>query len=73
VHNQNAIDAYKQCIKDAIRLGGKVVSGGEEHKPSKDGLKGGFWVEPAIVYYGASHPTTMEEETFAPILRGSWA
>ena len=69
VHSQGAIDAYKQCLQDATRLGGKIMTGGQEHKHSNKGLEGGFWLEPAIVYYGASHPETMEEETFAPILR----
>lgn len=45
------------------------MTGGQEYKHSNKGLDGGFWLEPTIIYYGASHPKTMEEETFAPILR----
>lgn len=56
-------------MKDAQRLGGKLVAGGKEYKHSNEGLNGGFWLEPSIVFYGAAHPETMEEETFAPILR----
>lgn len=69
VHSQTAVDAYNQCLEDAQRLGGKLVSGGKKYKHSNEGLNGGFWVEPSIVFYGAAHPETMEEETFAPILR----
>ncbi|KAK9900146.1 NAD-aldehyde dehydrogenase [Cystobasidium minutum MCA 4210] len=68
VHSQTAVDAYNQCLEDAQRLGGKLVSGGKKYKHSNEGLNGGFWVEPSIVFYGAAHPETMEEETFAPIL-----
>lgn len=69
VHSQRAVEAYKQCLQEAQKLGGKVMAGGEEYKHPDEGLKGGFWLQPAIVFYGAAHPETMEEETFAPILR----
>lgn len=59
-------------MKDAQRLGGKLVAGGKEYKHSNEELNGGFWLEPSIVFYGAAHPETMEEETFAPILRESF-
>lgn len=45
------------------------MAGGKEYEHANEGLRDGFWLEPAIVYYGAKHPKTMEEETFAPILR----
>lgn len=64
-----AVEAYHACLSEAQKQGGKLICGGEPVQHTEAGLKGGNWVSPAIVYHGAKHPSVMEEETFAPVLR----
>lgn len=69
VHSQMAVDMYKTCLEESKAQGGEIVLGERPVQHSSQGLEGGFWLSPAIVYHGKNHPKVMEEETFAPILR----
>lgn len=62
MHNQDAVNNYKNTIAEAVKLGGKIECGG---KPV-DGP--GFFVEPTIVTNLAHDSPVIQKETFAPIV-----
>jgi aldehyde dehydrogenase family 7 protein A1 len=62
LHNQLAVDNYKATIDEAIKLGGKIETGGNLIE------RPGFFVEPTIVT-GLPHDSpVIKKETFAPIV-----
>lgn len=62
LHNQQAVDNYKNTIAEATKIGGKVECGGKViDRP-------GFFVEPTIIT-GLKHDSAIiQKETFAPIV-----
>ncbi|MAY73519.1 MAG: aldehyde dehydrogenase family protein [Phycisphaerae bacterium] len=67
-----SVEAHEAAVKTAVEQGGTLVVGGSRLDPSKlasNGLKGGFYVEPAMVRMPAGkHLPIALEETFSPIL-----
>jgi len=62
LHNQQAVDAYKKTISEAIELGGKIEVGGNViDRP-------GYFVEPTIVSNLPHDAPVIKRETFVPIV-----
>lgn len=62
LHNQQAVDNYKNTLAEAVKLGGKVECGGKViDRP-------GFFVEPTIVTNLPHDSPVVHKETFAPIV-----
>ncbi|XP_070492872.1 putative aldehyde dehydrogenase family 7 member A1 homolog isoform X1 [Chironomus tepperi] len=62
LHNQQAVDAYKNTIKEAVDLGGKIEVGGNTiDRP-------GYFVEPTIVTNLPHDAPVIKRETFVPIV-----
>ena len=63
--DESAVKTYQKTVSEAVKQGGKVLSGGNVLKIK--GLENGYYVEPTIIE--ANHKVTISnEETFAPIL-----
>jgi succinate-semialdehyde dehydrogenase / glutarate-semialdehyde dehydrogenase len=60
--NQSALDAALRQIDDAVRHGGKVLSGGK-----RIAGKSGYFLEPTVIDGAGEKMLCMKEETFAPI------
>ena len=62
LHNQMAVDNYKNALKEALEQGGKIEVGGNViDRP-------GFFVEPTIISGLAHDAPIVMKETFAPIV-----
>lgn len=62
LHNQLALDNYKNTIEEVLKLGGKIEVGGNViDRP-------GFFVEPTIVSNLPHNSPVIMRETFAPIV-----
>lgn len=62
LHNEDAVNNYKNTIAEAVKLGGKVECGGETvDRP-------GFFVEPTILTNLPHDSPMIQKETFAPIV-----
>lgn len=62
LHNQLALDNYKNTIEEVLKLGGKIEVGGSViDRP-------GFFVEPTIVSNLPHNSPVIMRETFAPIV-----
>lgn len=62
LHNQAAVDSYKNAINEALHQGGKIeFGGGVIHRP-------GFFVEPTIISNLKHDAPIIMKETFAPIV-----
>lgn len=62
LHNQLAVDNYKDALQEAVKLGGKIEVGGNViDRP-------GFFVEPTIVSNLPHNSPVIMRETFAPIV-----
>lgn len=62
LHNQMAVDNYKNALKEALEQGGKIEVGGNViDRP-------GFFVEPTIISGLAHDAPVVMKETFAPIV-----
>lgn len=62
LHNQLALDNYKNTIEEVLKLGGKIEVGGTViDRP-------GFFVEPTIVSNLPHNSPVIMRETFAPIV-----
>uniref|UniRef100_A0A182VV50 aldehyde dehydrogenase (NAD(+)) n=1 Tax=Anopheles minimus TaxID=112268 RepID=A0A182VV50_9DIPT len=62
VHNQQAVENYKQTIQEAVSLGGKIECGGKVIQ------RPGFYVEPTVISNLAHDAPVVKRETFAPIV-----
>ncbi|OAD53362.1 Putative aldehyde dehydrogenase family 7 member A1 like protein [Eufriesea mexicana] len=62
LHNQHALDEYKQAIDSALQNGGKIEFGGKQIN------RVGFYVEPTIISGLSSKAEIVQKETFAPIV-----
>lgn len=62
LHNQQAVDNYKNAVAEAIQQGGRVECGGRVI----DGP--GYFVEPTIVTGLPHDAPVIQRETFAPIV-----
>lgn len=63
--DEDSFNAMQSALKQAEEQGGKILAGGK--RVVKDGLDGGYYVEPAIVEM-PGQSAIVEHETFAPIL-----
>ncbi len=63
--DEAAVQMYESALASAQAEGGRLLVGGKRRAVA--GLEGGHYVEPAIVEAQNSY-TTVQEETFAPIL-----
>lgn len=63
LHNQIAVNNYKNTIAEALEQGGVIECGGKEI--DKDG---GFYVEPTIITNLPHDSEIIQKETFAPIV-----
>ncbi|XP_037030436.1 putative aldehyde dehydrogenase family 7 member A1 homolog [Bradysia coprophila] len=62
LHNQVAVDNYKNTINEAVQQGGKIEFGGKTiDRP-------GFFVEPTIISNLKHNAPVIMKETFAPIV-----
>lgn len=62
LHNQVAVDNYKNTINEALQQGGKIEFGGKAiDRP-------GFFVEPTIISNLKHNAPVIMKETFAPIV-----
>lgn len=62
VHNQQAVDLYKNSIAEAVKQGGKIEFGGKVID------RAGYFVEPTIITNLAHNAAIIKKETFAPIV-----
>lgn len=62
MHNQNAVNNYKNTIAEAVKEGGIIECGG---KPID---REGFFVEPTIISNLPHDAEVIQKETFAPIV-----
>ncbi|XP_053678878.1 putative aldehyde dehydrogenase family 7 member A1 homolog [Anopheles nili] len=62
LHNQQAVENYKQTIQEAVSLGGKIECGGKVLE------RPGFFVEPTIISNLPHNASVVKRETFAPIV-----
>lgn len=62
LHNQQAVDKYKQTIESALQNGGKIEFGGQQIN------RAGFYVEPTIISGLSPKAEIVQKETFAPIV-----
>ncbi|XP_066594221.1 alpha-aminoadipic semialdehyde dehydrogenase [Prorops nasuta] len=62
LHNQEAVDAYKETIKKATESGGTIEFGGKQIE------RPGFYVEPTIISGISADAEVIQRETFAPIV-----
>lgn len=62
LHNQQAVENYKQTVVEAIKVGGKIECGGKTIAGE------GFFVEPTIVSGLPHDAAVVQKETFAPIV-----
>lgn len=62
LHNQLAVNNYKNTIAEAVEQGGIIECGGREI----DGP--GFFVEPTIISHLPHDAEVIQKETFAPIV-----
>ncbi|MHB8389752.1 MAG: NAD-dependent succinate-semialdehyde dehydrogenase [Acidobacteriaceae bacterium] len=60
--NQAALDGALAQIEDAVKRGGKILTGGKR----KSGTPG-FFLEPSVIDGAQDHAVCMQEETFAPV------
>ena len=60
--NQSALDGALAQIEDAVKHGGKILTGGKR----KSGTHG-FFLEPSVIDGAQDHAVCMQEETFAPV------
>jgi succinate-semialdehyde dehydrogenase/glutarate-semialdehyde dehydrogenase len=60
--NQAALDDALAQIRDAVKMGGKVLAGGERIKELP-----GFFLQPTVIEGTPDDAVCMHEETFAPI------
>lgn len=62
LHNEQAVENYKNTISEAAKLGGKVECGGNLiDRP-------GYFVEPTIITNLPHNAAVIQKETFAPIV-----
>jgi len=62
LHNQQAVDNYKNTINEAIKQGGNIECGGKViNRP-------GFYVEPTMITNLPHDAAVIKKETFAPIV-----
>jgi len=59
--DQDAVNAFKRSVQEAIKQGGKVICGGDSDTSK------GYYVEPTIIS-ALNHFSVVQSETFAPIL-----
>ncbi|CAL7949207.1 unnamed protein product [Xylocopa violacea] len=62
LHNQHAVDEYKEAVESALQNGGKIEFGGKQIG------KAGFYVEPTIISGLSPKAEIVQKETFAPIV-----
>lgn len=62
LHNQIAVNNYKNTISEALELGGVIECGGKEID------RDGFFVEPTIITNLPHDAVVIQRETFAPIV-----
>ncbi|XP_015597329.1 putative aldehyde dehydrogenase family 7 member A1 homolog [Cephus cinctus] len=62
LHNQQAVDAYKETIRKAVESKGKIEFGGKQVE------RPGFYVEPTIISGLPINSEVVQHETFAPIV-----
>ena len=61
--NENAVNSYKRAIEQAVKEGGKIITGGKV----ASGKLSNLYVEPTIILANEKMPI-VKDETFAPIL-----
>lgn len=62
LHNQVAVENYKNTINEALQQGGKIEFGGKVIS------RPGFFVEPTIISHLKHDAPVIMKETFAPIV-----
>ncbi len=64
VIDKRAYDKFARAMEDAVKHGGKILTGG---KQLGEKFNGGYFVEPTIIEMDHDHPLT-QEELFLPVL-----
>ncbi len=66
--NEQSIKQYENAVSEAVKQGGKLLTGGERVEVAGDN-SGGYFVKPTIIRVPESNELPMAyEETFAPIM-----
>jgi len=62
--NEQALEKVQQHVKDAVKKGAQILSGGEKW----DGNLSGHFFEPTVLSGATDEMTIMNEETFGPVM-----
>ncbi|MBO6514469.1 MAG: aldehyde dehydrogenase family protein [Phycisphaerales bacterium] len=66
--NEQSVQQYEHAVSEAVKQGGKLLTGGERAQVAGDN-SGGYFVKPTIIRVPESNELPMAlEETFAPIM-----